>query len=439
MVRTPSPARSTSTGRQRDVRDLGRGLDGLEGRLAVVDAVVVTELEHAVGPDGGLAVAGELQRTGDAVEVDVGVAAVDDGDAVGVGRALLAPGRHVDDLGGVGAAVVTGDLGGQGDDDHRVVGLGAVVEVDQVGVLLEHAVLEGLDLGRGLGERGRAPPAGEGAAGLSPPPSSVVSRCRRRRCRHRCRRRHRTRQPRGRTRTAGRTACMSTLFCRMDGCPFVRGREVGARGSEADGGIVGPGSRACPSPRAPSHRVHRERPTPSAPGDGDVDGVHVGKVTWATSRWSRSVRGPPGRRRRAGRPRARRPSGRSRRPTGGGAPSASPSRSTASTSSVGRHGVDRSVTAQWYTTPSNTDRARILTAGLGRPGAGSAVGGRMGPSWQGERPPAPGPRDQTTPTTRLRSLATRRSWPTASTPTCRGGSSGWWASGSRPGAGGDRG
>ena len=60
---------------------------------------------------------------------------------------------------------VAGDLRRQGDDDHRVVGLGPVVEVDEVRVLLEHGVLERLDLGRGLGEGGGAPPAGEGATG----------------------------------------------------------------------------------------------------------------------------------------------------------------------------------------------------------------------------------------------------------------------------------
>src|SRR5690348_1301264 len=43
--------------------------------------------------------------------------------------------------------------------------------------------------------------------------------------------------------------------------------------------------------------------------------------------------------------------------------SASPSRSAASTSSRGRQGLVRSTAQQWYTMPSNTDRARILTPG----------------------------------------------------------------------------
>src|SRR6516164_9311731 len=41
--------------------------------------------------------------------------------------------------------------------------------------------------------------------------------------------------------------------------------------------------------------------------------------------------------------------------------SASPSRRAASTSSSGRHGFERSTAQQWYTMPSNTDSARILT------------------------------------------------------------------------------
>ena len=43
--------------------------------------------------------------------------------------------------------------------------------------------------------------------------------------------------------------------------------------------------------------------------------------------------------------------------------SASPSRSAASTSSRGRQGFTRSTAQQWYTMPSNTDSARILTRG----------------------------------------------------------------------------
>src|SRR6478609_8303796 len=39
---------------------------------------------------------------------------------------------------------------------------------------------------------------------------------------------------------------------------------------------------------------------------------------------------------------------------------------TASTSRVGRHGLDPSTSAQWYTIPSNTENARMITP-LGSP------------------------------------------------------------------------
>ena len=74
-----------------DDRRLGRlGLNELFERL--VEAVVGAELEDRVAPGQRLAVAVEVERTGDAVVVDV-AAGVDDREAVGERRALLAVAR----------------------------------------------------------------------------------------------------------------------------------------------------------------------------------------------------------------------------------------------------------------------------------------------------------------------------------------------------------
>ena len=67
-----------------------------------IEAVVGAELEHGVRALERLAVAVEVERTGDAVVVDVG-AGLDHRQAVGVGRALLADAGDADDLVGVGA------------------------------------------------------------------------------------------------------------------------------------------------------------------------------------------------------------------------------------------------------------------------------------------------------------------------------------------------
>ena len=64
---------------------LGRGVGVDELGGVVVDAVVVAEHLDAVAGHGGLAVAGELERAGDAVVVDVG-AGVDELEALGVSR-----------------------------------------------------------------------------------------------------------------------------------------------------------------------------------------------------------------------------------------------------------------------------------------------------------------------------------------------------------------
>src|SRR5689334_23805217 len=45
-----------------------------------------------------------------------------------------------------------------------------------------------------------------------------------------------------------------------------------------------------------------------------------------------------------------------------GPASMSPSRTTASSSSVGRHGFAGSTTYEWYTIPSNTDTPRMITS-----------------------------------------------------------------------------
>ncbi len=93
------PSTGTSSGNSR----LAFDRDVLGERR--VDAVVVAHLQQAVAGDDRLAVAVELERTGDAVVVDV-LAGGDEVAALGERRALRpVPGDAVD-LAGVGDAVV---------------------------------------------------------------------------------------------------------------------------------------------------------------------------------------------------------------------------------------------------------------------------------------------------------------------------------------------
>ena len=119
IVSTPSPARSAVTGTRSTTDDSGdsavTSVSSSVSRLSAPNSRIAYE------PLQRLAVAVEVERAGDAVVVGV-AAGLDDRQAVGVRRALLAVLGDADDLGGVRRAVILGRLHGEGDDDHGVVG-----------------------------------------------------------------------------------------------------------------------------------------------------------------------------------------------------------------------------------------------------------------------------------------------------------------------------